>query len=203
MQVPVTNVKEYVIQMRQKGYTDSQIKNYLLSVNWPEDVVNQAMQNANQVIWPNAEPQQIQQPQTVPVQQDTSQQQPSPAEPEHKPDDDSSQVPDDLFTKPPAEITGEEPTKPSPVKPKKHFSLWALVALLFSPIPFIGLGIAMHALESIKKNKNSGSIIAILALLINIGVIFVVLWAIYQIFTLDAGQLTGLSQYLNEKFNLV
>ena len=75
--------------------------------------------------------------------------------------------------------------------------------MLLSPIPFIGLGVAMSTMESIKKNNKSGFILSLLALLINMGVILFILYAIFQIFTLNPVQLTGFSKYMNDVFSLV
>jgi hypothetical protein len=211
---PASGIKEYIIDSRKKGFSDSAIIATLRQVKWPEDVIQQAFIDANSVIAPVNEPAQIpassfsetaipqqpaqaaQAPQQIPQEQQpikTAEQAP-PAQPKE----------DELFTQPPAEILGLPKEQPAgEVKPKKKFSLLTLVALLLSPVPFVGLGVAMSVIDYCRKNNRSGIILAVLALIINIAIILGILYVIFQIFSLEPDQLTGFSRYANDMFNFV
>lgn len=177
--IPV-NIKDYIIQSRQSKIPDSKIIESLKTANWPEDIINIAVQEANSVI--PAVPESVEQ---VEQQQEQT-------------NDKYIEKKQEKEQKPEPEKIAEEQKKE-----KKGFCFLTLLALLFSPIPFIGLGIAMTSLESIKKNKSSGTIIAVLALLINIAVIFFVVYLLIQMFTLPTSQLEGVSKWLVERFGIL
>jgi hypothetical protein len=181
---PDSGIKNYIITSRKAGFSDSAISESLRSAGWPEDIINMAVKEsyANSKI-----------PQSAPVKEIKKEE--TKKEQEKK---------DELFTKP--EVLNQpqqEAKKEEPKKEKKGFSLLALVAFIFSPVPFIGLGIAMAALESAGKNKQSGGFLAIIALLINIGVICFIGYILYQIFTLPVENLTGFSKYVVDTFKLM
>jgi hypothetical protein len=148
----------------------------LRGANWPEEIIMQAKQNADAIC------------QAVPEQA-------------------SIQMPE------PAVSAGTEPAssnaygEQAPVKQvsgeKRKFCFLALIAFLLSPIPFIGMGFAMTSLEMINKRHMTGTLLAILALLINIGVVLLVIFLVFQILTMDASQLTGFSKAVNDMFQLV
>ena len=79
----------------------------------------------------------------------------------------------------------------------------ALFAFLTSPIPFLGLGVAMSAFDDIKKNNKTGVFLAVIALLINLGIILFLIYMFYQIFTLPPDNLAGFAKVVNDMFNLV
>ena len=54
-EIPV-NIKDYIIKSRQSGLPDSKIIEGLKSSNWPEDIINMAVQEANTIIQPVFEP---------------------------------------------------------------------------------------------------------------------------------------------------
>jgi len=104
-------------------------------------------------------------------------------------------VPQDVFTKPPAEIFPPQTETPKAVvKERRNFSFLSLIALLFSPIPFFGLGIAGVILEHINKKRLSGGFLAVLAILINVFVIMFLFYIIWQIFTLPPDKLSGFAK---------
>ena len=86
---------------------------------------------------------------------------------------------------------------------QNKFTFWVVVALLLSPIPFVGLAVASSTWDYIRKNKKSGGIIALLAIFINVAMILATIWILFQIFTLDPEQLTGLAKFLNDKFKFL
>jgi hypothetical protein len=183
---PDSGIKNYVISTRKAGFTDSQITDSLKKAGWPEDVILTAIKECSPLVPPLPDPKKekkVEQTETV----------------------ETTAVQDkknDLFTKPEIYEKPQEVKNAEPKKEKKGFCVLALIALLFSPIPFVGLGIAMAALESAKKNKQTGGILAIIALLVNFGVICFIAYALYQIFTLTPDQLTGFSKYIVDTFKL-
>jgi len=186
VEIPV-NIKDYIIKSRQSGLPDLKIIESLKSANWPEDIITMAISEANTVIQPIDEP--VETPENE-------------VQTTIKTDD----------TKPIDEKIIEEKTKQNnknlPEKDnlkttqKKKFCFLTIVALIFSPIPFIGLGFAMTSFDMIKKKKLSGTIIAALALILNLCVIGFVIIIIIQMFTLDASQLEGVSKWLVEIFGI-
>ncbi len=178
-------LKNYIFSTRKTGFSDSKIKEGLTNAGWPLENVEAAFRDCDAV------PDLLK----VPMQKFEAK------EPDKKKDENKK---DELFTKPALlETPNEEIKKEEPKKEKKSFSLLAIVALLVSPIPFIGLGVAMAAIESISKHKHSGMIFAILALFINMAVIGFIMFILYQIFTLNPDQLTGFSRYIVDTFGLV
>ena len=61
----------------------------------------------------------------------------------------------------------------------------------------------MTTLDTINKKKMSGRFIAIIAYVLAIASIGIVVYALYQIFTLDPEKMTGFALFVNEKFGLV
>ena len=259
--VPLTHIKDYVVTCRQRGITDSKITETLTKANWPDDVIQMAVSEPNNIEGSVPEPEiPVNPPQ--PVQEEGKDQKPgedkpkeeeslkqeepvkkdveetkinnnevlkvhetqSVSEPQNsegilkepnseprideKPEEKKEQVKkqkSDLFTKPPKEVSKEEPKKEEPSKPKekKTFSGLVIVALLLSPIPFVGLGVSMATMESIKHHNKKGMFLAVLALLINVFVILGIIYLMFQIFSLEPDNLTGFSKYINDNLNLV
>src|SRR3989344_2195711 len=54
-ELPVSNIKEYIVKSRQAGYPDSKILESLKKANWPDDVIESAVVQANEIIAPVAE----------------------------------------------------------------------------------------------------------------------------------------------------
>ena len=181
---PVLGIKDYIVSSRQKGYLDSDIITALNKGSWPQDIIKQAIESANVIIPPLAE--KISDPQNTPATQPVS----------NTPNS-------DVFTSPPIGIEKKEPAPEQKAKIPKPFTFLALIALLLSPIPFIGLGVGMSVFEYAKKNNKSGGILALLAVLINFIIILFLVFILYQILTLDPNQLTGFSRFVSEKFNLI
>jgi hypothetical protein len=180
---PDSGIKDYIISSRKAGFSDSAIAESLRSAGWPEDIINMAIKETNS----------------------SSAQKPVPVVENQVQREDIKREPDknELFTKPEIMQPQQDAKKEEPKKEKKGFCILALVALIFSPVPFIGLGIAMAALESASKHKQSGGFLAVLALLINIGVICFIGYILYQIFTLPIENLTGFSKYVVDTFKLM
>jgi hypothetical protein len=230
-QISDIHIKEYIVNSRKTGYPDSAIIESLRKSNWPEDIIQSAIKEADNIVNANAEPmpQAENQPDVQPEPQKTSQQtQPitdknpkneqKPLEKNStqsantenqlsdakKPETADSPVKEDLFTKPPKEVMGETGQQSNPQKPKKKsFSILAIVSLIFSPIPVFGLIVAMACYENMKKNNKSGAFLAFFAILINAASILFVLWLMFQIFTLDPARLTGFSKFVNDKFHII
>ncbi len=187
---PSTGIKEYIVNCRQNKIPDSLIIENLRKSKWPEDIISIAIKDADAVL-PSVPEQNTQETQTktdikAEVKQETA----------------TVKTQDDLFTKPPILIPDNQP-KNDDEKKKKVFSFWAIIALLLSPIPIIGLGISMSVADYIRKNKMSGMFLVYIAILISIAVLLFILFIIYQIFTLDPGQLTGFSKYVVDTYNLL
>ena len=213
---PDSNIKEYIVNARKNGFPDSKIIENLKKTNWPDDIIESAIGEADKIIPAVSEEEQ-------PTEEDKEE--PKEVEPkEYKKEDDAKEVasePDkkesapkeseekknepssNLLTKPPEGIFPDkkEGTAQEPVK--KKFSFLALLSLLLSPIPFIGLGVAMAAIDNIRKNNKSGTILAIIALIINVIIILGIIYIIFQIFTLEPDKLPGFAKYVNDKLNLV
>lgn len=188
---PVSGIKEYIISCRNAGQPDSAIIKNLKQVNWPDDVIAAAINDANSVIAAVPEPE----PAKETPSQDSKKNSKSPGE----------RAPlntEDLFTQPEMIKTKAEIPKQEE-KPKKTFSFFSLLSLLFSPIPFVGLGVGMAAFDSARKNNQTGGFFALITILINFAVILFIGYVFYQIFSLDSGQLTGFSKFISEQFNLV
>jgi hypothetical protein len=199
--LPLTNLKEYITDLRNQGYPNSKIIQALQKVNWPEDVIQAALSEADTIIPAVPEP----------VEETPSS--------EEKPLDSSEAGTEkktelEIGEKVTAEVQEKKPAtevkKPEETtmdikteKPKKKFSIWGLVALLLSPIPFIGLGVAMTAWENMQKNNRSGGFFALLAMIVNTGVILFLLYIIYQLFMLGPDQMAGLADWVNKRFNLI
>lgn len=182
--IPV-NIKEYIINSRQAGQSDSKIITALKSANWPEDIINMALQQANAIIQPVPEP--------VEVPINTSQTFSNLQEAKNNEKDNAQkklQESNNLLEN-------------NQQKNKKKFCFLTIIALLFSPIPFIGLGLAMTSFDLIKKKNMSGAIIAVLALLINIAVILFVVYIIVQLLTLNSFQLEGISRVIVERLGIL
>ncbi|MFH2020771.1 MAG: hypothetical protein ABIJ34_05115 [archaeon] len=189
----IASAKDFISKARQSGQSDVEITLALQNAGWPEDIIKIAMQNSIPVI------------SSIPEQPKEMS-----ANAEAKPASAKSVAPantrnqnDDLMQKAPVEIAGNSPPPLVPSKKGRKFCLMALIALMLSPVPFIGLGFAMTSLDMINKKNMSGTFVAIIALFINILTILFVLFLIYQIFTLDPSQLTGFSRYVNDMFQLV
>ena len=131
---PVLGIKDYIVSSRQKGYLDSDIITALNKGSWPQDIIKQAIESANVIIPPLAE--KISDPQNTPATQPVS----------NTPNS-------DVFTSPPIGIEKKEPAPEQKAKIPKPFTFLALIALLLSPIPFIGLGVGMSVFEYAKKNR--------------------------------------------------
>jgi len=180
---PIANIKEYIVECRQGKMPDSKIVEALRKSNWPDDVINAALEDANTV---------------VPAV-------PEPEEPEEKKEEKKdNKKPEKKENKSKEEKQDENAiVEESMKKEKKPFSFLAIFALLLSPIPLLGLGITLNALDNIRKNKMSGAFLAVLGLLINIGITLLIIYFIYQIFTLPPEALQGFAKAMNDMFNLV
>ncbi len=183
--MPISDIKQFIIGSRQKGYTDPAIIKSLQEAKWPQDIIDKAIREANEVIQPVQEKVEVEKPK------------------EKKKEKVEEEKPkgDDLFTKAPIE-KGEKPEE-KPKKEKKKFSFFSIIAFLLSPIPIIGLAIAMAALDSVRKNKMKGTLICLFALIINIAATGYLLWMIFRIFSLEPEKLSGAAKYLNDVFGLV
>jgi len=186
---PIANIKDYIVQCRQGNMPDSKIVEGLRKSNWPDDVINAALVDANSVILAVPEPKPEEQEEKK---EENKEQKKDNKKPEKKENKSKEKKQDE-------NAIVEESMK----KEKKPFSFLAIFALLLSPVPFVGLGVAMNALDNIRKNKMSGGFLAVLALLINIGTIMILIYLIYQIFTLPPESLQGFSKAVNDMFNLV
>lgn len=182
-------LKDYIMSTRKSGFSDDKIKEGLKKAGWPPEVIDATYK----LFDPSTSPTIVQQPVAKPAEIKLEEKKEPIIVQDKK---------DDLFTKPDILQEAAPLIKEEPKKAKKSFSILALVAFLLSPIPFIGLGVAMAALESISKHKQSGMILAVLALLINLGMIGLILYILYQIFTLSPDQLTGFSRYIVDNFGL-
>jgi hypothetical protein len=190
--LPLGNLKDYIVDLRKKGYPNSKIVESLKKVNWPDDVIEAALSDADTVI------------------------EPVPEKPEHEPEVDQMFL--DKQEKEPGDANEEDTSKEAPAdqaeqQPKageqkqpeqpKKFTLWAIVALLLSPFPFIGLGVSMTVWDYVRKNKMGGGFLVIIAMLINTAIILLLFWVIYQLFMLGPEKLAGIADFLNDKFNFI
>ncbi len=180
------NIKDYVIKSRQAGQPDSIIVQSLKSANWPEDIIEVALQESNLVVQPVPEPIETPQSQPSEIQQKDKFQKKEKFQQKNNQVKDQGLV-DSALQK----------------QPKRGFCFLTLIALLFSVIPFIGLGLAMTSFDIIKKKNKSGTIIAVLALLINIGAIFFVVYILIQMLTLSPTQLEGVSKFVVEALGIL
>lgn len=213
---PVSNIKEYIVNGRKNGFLDTKIIENLKKTNWPDDVIESAVKEADTVIPAVSEETSEQKEAPKEKKEETKEEQPKEdkkegeakeeAPTEKKPDkkhEEKHEPASDLLTKPPEGIFPDKKEPASEEHVKKKFSFLALIALLLSPIPFIGLGVAMAAIDNIRKNNKSGTILAILALIINVLVILGIIYIIFQIFTLPPENLVGFSKYINDMFNII
>ena len=183
--IPV-NIKDYIVQSRKSGIPDSKIFETLKTANWPEDIISSAMQEANGNIQSVPEP--VQEP-NLQNQNQTN------IVGEKSVETKETQPLDNVQTQT-KEIQNDKPKKTG-------FCFLTLIALLCSPIPFIGLGLAMTSFDIIKKKNKTGTLIAVLALIINIAAILFVFYIIVQLLTLNPTELEGISLYIVEKFNIL
>ncbi|MEM2139279.1 MAG: hypothetical protein QXM96_03955 [Candidatus Woesearchaeota archaeon] len=208
----ITGIKDYIIKCRKSNIPDSKIIEILKKSNWPEDVINEAIYQADFVV-----------PKVKEADINNNKEQINNINEQNnnnitniikdnniKNSNTNNQITNqslstntnnDLFTKPP--ILEEKKVNIIEEKPKKVFSYWVIVALLLSPIPLIGLGISMSVLDYVNKNNYNGKILAYLSLIISLLVIFYIIYIMYQIFTLNPSELTGFSKTIVEKFNLL
>ena len=179
------NVREYIVECRKRGVTDSVILGNLKQSNWPEDVLEMALTEANNIV-PEVVEEVVDEPKiSIQTNQKT----------EQTATQNVTQVEQkkDIFV--------QEAQKQ--VLEKKKFSIMAIIALILSPIPFVGLGFAMTTLDTIKRKNMSGKFLAIIAFIIAITTIGVIIYVLFQIFTLDIDKLTGFAKFVNEKYGLV
>lgn len=181
-----TNINDYIIKSRQSGIIDSKIIETLKSSNWPDDIIIAALKKADLVIPAVPEPT-IENTQAQSITANTLSQ---------------NQFENKKQEKIISEENREELEKPKNQENKK-FCYLTLLSLLFSPIPFVGLGIAMSSFERIKKNNMSGVFIAVIGLLINISVILFILYFIVQLLTMNPTQLEGVSKYIVERLGIL
>jgi hypothetical protein len=181
-----TNIKDYIIKSRQTGLPDSKIVETLKNSNWPDDIINTVLKEADLVV-PAAPEQVIEDTQQENVQENTVSEMPLTENKKNLPNN----------------LENNQTIKQEDKKEKKRFCYLTLLSLLFSPIPFIGLGIAMSSFERIKKNNMSGAFIAVIGLLINIGVILFILYFIVQLLTVSPSQLEGISKTIVEKLGIL
>ena len=52
---PMHNVKDYIVQCRNSGHPDSKIMQNLSSSNWPEDIIQIALSEADKIVPKNSE----------------------------------------------------------------------------------------------------------------------------------------------------
>jgi len=219
---PVSNIKEYIVNGRKNGFSDAIIIENLKKTNWPDDVIKSAMVEADKVIPAVTEEEKTEETSSSESQspsdskkpgeekkeekskeekpkEDKKEEEPKKEDGEEKKEEPTS----DLLTKPPKDVFPEKDKPKTEEHIKKKFSILSLIALLFSPIPFIGLGVAMAAIDHNRKKHKSGTIFAILALIINVIVILTIVYVMYQLFLLPSENLVGLSKLANEWFNIV
>ncbi|MEK6917197.1 MAG: hypothetical protein AABW92_05640 [Nanoarchaeota archaeon] len=181
MDQPISNIKEYIVSRRKQQVHDSNIINSLRGASWPDDIIETAFQDANKIIEAVPEPVAAEKKEEQEEIQETS-------------SNDDKEEKEEVVEKPAAEKVKKE---------KKSFSIMALFAFIFSPIPFIGLGVAMAAFDDIKKNNKTGKFLAFLALIINFAIIVSIIYFFYQIFNLPPDKLAGFASVINDMFNLV
>lgn len=215
MSLPITSVKDYIITCRKNNISDSLIIDTLKKSKWPDDIIQQAINEANLIIKPIEEKSNnINQDITTkdnsisnnPLQNNLS----NITNNQNNVDNSNntnlnstvnSNIPNDLFTQPP--ILQQTQQAQEQVKQKNPFSFWVIISLILSPIPIIGLGVSMSVLDYVNKNNFRGKIIVYLSFLISISVLLFILYLMLQIFTLSPEQLTGFSKTIVEKFNLL
>src|SRR4030066_2506868 len=102
--IPVSGIKDYIVNSRKTKFSDSIIIENLKKVNWPEDVILAALKEADSV---------------VPAVQEEIKPQPlQPKEPQPE-----QKEANDLFTKPPEGVFPELTVQPKvDVKQRKKFS---------------------------------------------------------------------------------
>ncbi len=207
---PVSNIKEYIVNGRKNGFSDTKIIENLKKTNWPDDVIESAVKEADTVI-PAVTEESQEKEQELPKEEkkeETKEEQPKEdkkegeakeeAPTEKKPDKKQEEkLGSDLLTKPPQGIFPDKKEGAAQEPVKKKFSFWALIALFLSPIPFVGLGAAMAAIDDIRKNHKSGTILAILSLIINGIIILGIIYILFLIFTLPPENLPG---FVNSDF---
>lgn len=177
--VPV-NIKDYIIKARQAGQTDSEIIISLEKTHWPDDIIQQALREADAVIPPVPEKE---------PEQDVEQQ---PAA-EKQPKNQEKQI---------QQPAKEDIKEARPKKQKKGFCFLTLIALLFSWLPFVGLGLAMTSFDIIRKKNKSGTLLALAALVLNICSILFVIYILINLFTLPPDQLEGISLKIVEMLDI-
>ena len=197
---PVSNIKEYIVNARKNGFPDTVIIENLKKTNWPDDIIESAIKEADKVIPEVTEEEKKEEETKESPEEEKKEEQPKEETKEEKKEEKADS---DLLTKPPEGIFPGKEHPQADIIAKKKFSFLALIALLLSPIPFIGLGVAMAAIDNIRKNNKSGTILAILALIINVIVILGIIYIIFQIFTLPSENLVGFSKYVSDMFNIV
>ena len=208
---PVSNIKEYIVNGRKNGFPDTKIIENLKKTNWPDDVIESAVEEADKVV--PAVSEETSEPEEKEPTEEKKEEQPKEdkkdveskeeALDKESPKEEKKELGSDLLTKPPEGIFPDKKEGAAQEPVKKKFSFLALIALLLSPIPFIGLRVAMAAIDNIRKNNKSGTILAILALIINVLVILGIIYIIFQIFTLPPENLVGFSKYVNDMFNII
>jgi hypothetical protein len=190
--LPVSNLKDYIVRSRQAGYEDSVIIDNLKRSNWPLDIIDAAILSANETILPV-----IKAP-VLPVQ--SAGQSTASKETTNVQSNPGSQMNQQVKIEP--ETKAEQKAKEQKEK-SNGISFWAVLSFFFSPIPIIGLLITMTAFDDMTKNKKSGMILALLALIVNFIVVGLIVYIAYQIFTLNPDQMSGAAKYLNDKFKFV
>lgn len=180
MDMPETNLKDYIVKCRQSGMVDSLIESSLKNTGWPEDIIEKGKQEADLVVPQVLETQSEQKQDQVIAQKDSA-------------------VQEKAVIAEKAENTFKDPVK----KEKKQFSLFGLVAFLLSPIPLIGMVVCMIAADYIQKKKMSGLIFPILGMIINIGLIVYIVWTIFVVILPSDGNLAGFAGALNDAFNFI
>ena len=208
---PDSNIKEYIINGRKNGFSDTVIVENLKKTNWPDDIIESAMKEADKEVPPVSKEEKPEEPGKEKKEEETNEEKKEESEEKEEPKEETPEkeaqkeekLGSDLLTKPPEGIFPEKKEAEAVGSVKKKFSLLAVLALLLSPIPFVGLGMAMFAIDNIRKNHKRGTILAVLALIINVIVILAIIWFMYQIFTLEPNNLAGFAKYINDMFNIV
>ncbi|MBN2368763.1 hypothetical protein JXC34_07105 [Candidatus Woesearchaeota archaeon] len=242
--IPIAHIKDYIVNSRKNGYPDSKIIENLKKANWPEDIIDRAVQEADSVLSSVSEGSEDskaeeekpkeekksdkKQAKKEPAEEETDEASEEAgkeeagkeeAEEERPEETDDSENPEeakehaetsestkssDIFTKPELGEENKQPENAGALEATpKTFSFLSLVALLFSPIPFVGLGVSMAILDYMRKNNKSGKIFPLLGLVINVCIILFIVIILIQIFTLEPDKMAGFARFVNDKFSLV
>ena len=210
--LPIANVKDYIVKNRKAGTPEEKILSNLKGAKWPEDIINFAIEEANSVVPPNvagsesnegadeSKPEEVKE-ESSEGESENSQEAPAQQKPPTEKEELSAVMAEHSAS---VNKISDELNKGPDGKPAgRKVSIVALSSILFVWIPFLGSAIAAAAWDNARKNKQIGGFMCLITIIINIILSVGLIYIVLQIFSLDPENLSGISKYLGETFNLV